>query len=123
MKKLIFSLFSIIIFSGIAVAQSSNSCEQFTGIVIPASEDIDKNFVKGIDNRIAAKGIVVNPCVQKPIIVRRKLSTITPKFGVPAANPFQLKKREPQKFTKRFPGVKLQLPKETQELLNSPSKF
>lgn len=123
MKKIIFSLFLIIIFSGVAVAQIPNNCEQFTGIVIPASEDIDKGFVKEIDNRSKAKGIVVNPCLQKPIIVREKLSAKTPIFGVPAANPFQLNKREPQIFSQRLSGMKLQLPKKTRELFNKPGKF
>ncbi len=126
MRKLFFSLFSIMIFSGVAAAQATttDSCKQFSGIVVTPPENIDKGiFIKGTNRAIEAKGIVVNPCQQNPTAVLQRIYSTTPKFAVPIRNPFQLNKPEPKKFLKRFSGMKLQLPESTKELFKKPGIF
>ena len=65
MKKLFFSLFLIIIFSGIVVAQSENSsgCQKFKMTIITPPESTNfKLVVKRPDEKFEFKGVVIDPC-------------------------------------------------------------
>jgi hypothetical protein len=122
MKKLFFSLFSIIIFSGIVFAQATttDSCKQFSGIIVAPPENIDKGIFIEETERIQAKGIVINPCQRKPILVERRIFTRPLEFG---ANPFLLNKSEPKKSAKNRPRVTLQLSESTKDLFKKPFIF
>ena len=123
MKKLIFSLFSIIIFSGAVAAQATNSdsCKQFSGVLIAAPENVDnKMSFKQQEGTAIAKGIVINPCQEKTIPVVRRILTRPLEFG---ANPFLLNKTEPIKSAKKRPRVTLQFSESTKDLFKKPHIF
>ena len=120
MKKFIFSLFSIIIFSGIVSAQSQSvdDCKQFKAIVVVPPEGVDSKFVvKQPDNQIESKGIVINPCKPRNVPVLKDLRGVVPKVNSQISNPFQLSKRPKIISPQRFPRVELPLSEVTKKLI------
>lgn len=125
MKNLIFSLFSIIIFSGIVFAQSStaseNSCEQFKAIVIAPPEGVDNKFeLQHQAGQVEAKGIVVNPCKKKNILILKNLRGQIPKVNPQILNPFQLHKPEKSITSQMRPRLVLPLSEATKKLFSKP---
>jgi hypothetical protein len=127
MRKLFFSLFSIIIFSGYAVAQSATenagNCEQFKAIVVAPPEGVDSKFVvKQPDNQIESKGIVINPCKPRNVPVTKDLRGIVTKVNPQISNPFQLSKPPTIISLQRFPRVELPLSEATKKLIRKPDQ-
>lgn len=122
MKKIIFSLYSIIIFSGISLAQPANenagNCEQFKAIIIAPPEGVDSKFVvKQPDHQIKPKGIVINPCKPRNVPALKDLRGVVPKVNPQISNPFQLSNPPKIISPQRFPRVELPLSETTKNLI------
>ncbi len=118
MKKLFLSLFSIIIFSGIVVAQSTDNCEKFKAIVVAPPEGVDhKLVVIQPDEKIEPKGIVINPCKMSALQNIKIIRAPIPKTNPQISNLFQLSKQTSLNLSQRLPRVVLPLSEATKKLI------
>jgi hypothetical protein len=90
MRKLFFSLFSMIIFSGVVLAQTENNsgCQKFKMTIIAPLESTDfKLVVKQPNDKFEFKDVVIDPCRTWALPKEREFDHIV-QWGLPLPHPF-----------------------------------
>ena len=121
MKNIIFSLFAMIIFSGIAVAQSENAegCQKFKMIVVAPPENTNfKLKVKKPNHFFEFKDAIIDPCKIWAVPQKPQYPHIV-QWSLPFPHPFiELSRKPKTNNSNKVPRIALQLPENTKRLIN-----